>query len=179
MRKSLIAQRLTRRRESRLSATSSAGVAVGRAFNLKVRDILSRSEQVETVEDVRPSSRATCGYAAQWADYRHLRNRAIYSFVAFFAVSFLLIPLLGLLLRFPAFQFLSRVRMLPFLVEVALAGVILYFAYLHYCWECPRCGERFGMLYDECQNCALLKWANDDSESSEHETDPGEGKGTT
>ena len=113
------------------------------------------------------------GYAAQWADYKHLWNRAIYSFVTFFAGPFFLIPLLGLLLRFPAFQFLSRVSMLPFFVEVALAGATLYFAHLHYVWECPRCGERFGMLHEECQNCALLKWANDDSESSEHETGPG------
>ena len=78
-----------------------------------------------------------------------------------------MIPLLGLLLRFRMFQFLTHLSMLPFFVEAALMGAISYFAYYHYVWECPRCGERFGRLHEECQNCALPKWANDDSDLGE------------
>jgi hypothetical protein len=43
---------MTQPRESRLNATLSAGVAVGRAFELKVRNILPQSQQVEPVENV-------------------------------------------------------------------------------------------------------------------------------
>ena len=106
-------------------------------------------------------------YATNWANYKHVRNCAIYSLLAFFVGPFVLIPLLGLLLRFSAFQFLAPLSMLPFVIEVALAGATLYFAYLHYIWECPRCGERFGRLHEECQNCALPKWAIDDLDLSD------------
>ena len=109
-------------------------------------------------------------YAAQWAEYKHLRNCAIYSGVSLFALPFLTVILLGLLLRFQAFQFLTHLDMLPFLVGVAFMGSALYFAYLHYVWQCPRCGERFGRLHEECQNCALPKWATDDSDLNERET---------
>ena len=43
---------MTQPGESRLNAMLSAGDAAGRAFNLKVRDTLSWSLQVEPVENV-------------------------------------------------------------------------------------------------------------------------------
>jgi hypothetical protein len=108
-------------------------------------------------------------YAAQWAEYKHLRNCAVYSAVALFVGPFLTIPLLGFLLRFRMFHFLTHLSMLPFLVGVACLGSTGYFAYLHYLWQCPRCGEQFGRLHDECKNCALPKWATDDSDLNERE----------
>jgi hypothetical protein len=111
-------------------------------------------------------------YAAEWAEYKHLRNCAIYSAVAVFAAPFLAVALLGLLLRFPTFQFLTHLGMLPFLIGVALMGSTLFYAYLHYAWQCPRCGERFGRLHEECQNCALPKWAIDDSDLSQRADSP-------
>ena len=111
-------------------------------------------------------------YAAQWVEYKHLRNCAIYSMVALFAAPFLIVMLLGLLLRFRVFQFLTHLDVLPFLIGVAFMGSTLYFAYLHYVWQCPRCGERFGRLHEECQNCALPKWADDDSDLKEREPLP-------
>lgn len=112
-------------------------------------------------------------YAAEWAEYKHLRDYAIYSAAALIAAPFLTVALLGLLLRIPAFQFLTHLGMLPFLIGVVFMGLTLYFVYLHYVWQCPRCRERFGQHHEECQNCALPKWANDDSDLNEREIPPG------
>jgi hypothetical protein len=112
-------------------------------------------------------------YGAQWAEYKHLRNYAIYSLLALFVGPVLMVLVLGLLLRFPVFQSLNHLSMLPFLFGAALMGATGYFAYRHYIWQCPRCGEQFGRLHEECQNCALPKWANDDSDLGERDSVPG------
>jgi hypothetical protein len=72
------------------------------------------------------------------------------------------------------FGFLDHLSMLPFIAGVAFMLITGYFAYLHYIWECPRCGKRFGRNHVECKNCSLPKWANeDDSELTEEEVASG------
>jgi len=113
-------------------------------------------------------------YAPKWAEYRRICTWGIYSLVAFIAIPFGMIAISGVLMRFGLFGFLDHLSMLPFITGVALMFITGYFAYLHYIWECPRCGERFGRNHVECQNCALPKWANeDDSELAEEEVASG------
>ena len=106
-------------------------------------------------------------YALEWAEYRRNSRHGIYALFAFLAAPFVMIPTFGLLLHFSAFQFLTHLGMLPFFVEAVLMLAAGYFGWWQYTWECPRCGQPFGRHHEECQNCALPKWATeDDSELS-------------
>jgi len=99
-------------------------------------------------------------YALRWAEYRLIRKCGMVALIAFLATPFVIIPIFGWLLRFSAFHFLTRLAMVPFLIEAALLFAAGYFAWKQYTWQCPRCGEPFGRLHEECRNCGLPKWAN-------------------
>jgi hypothetical protein len=113
-------------------------------------------------------------YASKWAEYRRICKCGLLSLVTFLLFPFVIIPVFGLLLRFSMFGFLERSNMILFLFEGALMFATLYFAWCQYTWECPRCGEPFGRLHAECQNCALPKWANEnDSDLSRDDVESG------
>jgi hypothetical protein len=101
-------------------------------------------------------------YAPKWAEYRRICKCGIYALVAFFAAPFVIIPILSLLLHFGMPQSLIHSNTIPFLIEAGLMITAMYFGWRQYTWECPRCGEPFGRLHEECQNCALPKWASED-----------------
>jgi len=101
-------------------------------------------------------------YAMQWAEYRHICKSGTYSLLATFILPFALVAILGILLRFKIFGSLGTLSALPFITGVALLINTASYGYLHYTWKCPRCGECFGRDHEECQYCALPKWANED-----------------
>ena len=100
-------------------------------------------------------------YESRWAEYRSLRKRGIYALLAFIVLPFLIIPAIGLLTGIIASSVATVFVNVLFLIEVGLLFTAGYYAYLQYTWECPCCGERFGRLHDECQNCGLPKWARE------------------
>jgi hypothetical protein len=99
-------------------------------------------------------------YSASWAEYKRLARYELLAVVGIVLIPILLLPVLSLLkLRWP--------------LELAVFVLFLAVVYFHYCryvWQCPRCGEQFngrlgiGGIREECQNCALPKWANDDED---------------
>jgi hypothetical protein len=100
-------------------------------------------------------------YESQWDDYRRGCKLGIYSLITFFVSPFVMIPTLGFLLHFRMFQFLTNVSQIPFLIEVVLLIATGYFYWRFHTWQCPRCGEPFGRLHEECQNCGLPKWSSE------------------
>jgi hypothetical protein len=101
-------------------------------------------------------------YAATWTAYRRMRKFRVYALIAFLTGPFVMIPMLGFLLRFATFQFLLNLKTLPLLIECALLLAVGYCERMQYKWECPRCGKAFGRLHEECQHCALPLWARAD-----------------
>jgi len=100
-------------------------------------------------------------YESRWSEYRRIRKWGISALIAFVVLPFLGIPSIGLLTNLIAPSIATLLVNLLFLIEVGLLFTAGYFAYLQYTWECPRCGERFGRLHEECQNCGLAKWAGE------------------
>ena len=101
-------------------------------------------------------------YSEAWAEYRKLRNRALFSILGFlpglavvrWLVSFLNSPRIGEYLWFGA----VIVWVIAALVLGARAQV----------WPCPRCGKRFAekwwyhraiLFARRCANCGLEKYA--------------------
>ena len=113
-------------------------------------------------------------YSLKWVDYRRLCKYGKYSLVALVTVPFALLLILGFLSRLGAPQFIDNLAIILFPIEVALMITTVYFAWGHYIWRCPRCGEPFGRFHEECQNCALLKWATEnDCEFSREDVESG------
>jgi hypothetical protein len=113
-------------------------------------------------------------YESRWAEYRSIRKRGIYALLAFVVLPFLIIPAIGLLTGIIATSITNVFVNVLFLIEVGLLFTAGYYAYLQYTWDCPRCGERFGRLHDECQNCGLSKWAGEsETQLSESAKDSG------
>ena len=99
-------------------------------------------------------------YAASWAEYKRLARYELFAVVGIVLIPILFLPVLSLLnLSWP-------LELVAFVLFLAAA----YFHYCRYIWPCPRCGEPFngrlgiGGIREECQNCALPKWANDDED---------------
>jgi ribosomal protein L37E len=116
-------------------------------------------------------------YDSSWAEYRRIRKRGMYALVAFIALPFLVIPSIGLLANFIKSPISTVSVNLLFFVEVVLLFTAGYLAYIQYTWECPRCGERFGRLHDECQNCGLPRWANESDFQSDGDMNRSDGGG--
>jgi hypothetical protein len=112
-------------------------------------------------------------YAGKWAEYRRICKFAVISLVGVVGVPFLSFLILVLLLQLTRLQLPWSLAQLPFLLGSACLFLAVYFGRRQYTWECPRCGRRFGRLHEECQNCALPKWANDDSDLRERKIAPG------
>jgi hypothetical protein len=99
-------------------------------------------------------------YAESWAKYRRFGRYELYAAVGMLLIPILFFPIVFLLKTGRPFEFLGPVLLL----------VVGYFHYCRYVWPCPRCGKpfngRFGIggIREECQYCALPKWANDDED---------------
>ena len=101
-------------------------------------------------------------YAGSWEKYKRFGRYELFAVVGIILISILLFPIVFVLkLSWP-------VENLAF-VLLFVAG---YFHYCRYIWPCPRCGKRFngslgiGGIRDECQYCALSKWATDDDDDA-------------
>ena len=100
-------------------------------------------------------------YADSWAEYKRFGRYELFA-----AVGMLLTPIL-----FFSIELLLKVNLPVYFVEVILFSAVAYFHYFRYIWPCPRCGEMFngrfgiGGIREECQYCALPKWANDDGDA--------------
>ena len=115
-------------------------------------------------------------YESIWADYRRIRKRGMYALLAFVALPFLVIPSIGLLMNLIKEPIPTALVDLLFFIEVILLLTAGYYAYVQYTWECPRCGERFGRLHDECQNCGLPKWADEEDGQLDEDTNTSSGE---
>ena len=92
-------------------------------------------------------------YTLRWSAFRRICSFALLSPIALLATPFLLGPV-------SLFLFHSLIPLYPIaLVIMSAAG---YFIWRYITWPCPRCGEPFGRFRDECQNCFLPKWADED-----------------
>jgi hypothetical protein len=54
-----------------------------------------------------------------------------------------------------------------FPVALLLIVGAAYSEWRFFTWQCPRCGEPFGIGGDFCRTCSLAKWSNDEASSAE------------
>ena len=101
-------------------------------------------------------------YAGSWEIYKRFTRCELFAVVGIILIPILLFPIVVVLkLSWP-------LENLGFVLLFAVG----YFHYCRYIWRCPRCGKRFngrlgiGGISEECQYCALPKWANDDDDAS-------------
>ena len=100
-------------------------------------------------------------YESNWAEYGRICRYFRLALIATLTLPFLIVLITSLLMRFKAFQFLYAISNLPFLLGCVLLFAALYFAYVKYTWNCPRCGRRFGQS-EECGYCSLPRLADQD-----------------
>lgn len=111
-------------------------------------------------------------YELKWSEYRRIRRHGLFALIALFTIPFATVEIFAVLLKFGAFQFLNNLTMLPFLLGAIFLVVAAYFQWRQYTWECPRCGEPFGRLHEECRNCGLPRWACSAPEEQEGKDTP-------
>jgi hypothetical protein len=97
-------------------------------------------------------------YASSWTDYRKIRLAALLA---------LPIVLLSPLVLAPISLRLFGSLTPAFPVAVLLILGAAYCEWRFYTWQCPRCGEPFGIFRSVCRSCSLERWSDDENAASD------------